>query len=790
MVTVQEARQQVSTAKQEIERQSQLAQQKKQELERAKSQLPQVRSQEALRTEKYGTGLQAREFRKKVGSISKDIQSRIGLIKEYEKQLEPAKQQVGKYEQQISSLAQEQQAFETARKLYSKGVPASQTTGDVRKWIREFELGEAAAQEKFLKDVSNIQKSLPSTEKLIYDLNKMEIKGVDVGFKTIPLEEYKTDISSMIRTSDLTTKKEIESSLDKLFLPSVTGLSVKEIQAAQQPAVIKSVLQPSGKNILESALEFQKMTPKERTMAILEGSLEQQKGKLRTEIPKEEFNIFSPIKEKLKEAGITEKVRGAEAKLQSILDINKKPKEGETFYLNKKTGEVSRTLPYRLTPLIKENIVTVKYKEGKFIETESKTGVVDVAGELFLKSGEEFAKRTGGIFKVREGSIFDIKVTEPQIKQAAGEFALFSIFSPAFQTGTYAEEFEVLGKPKKKVGQQLFSQNKFEGISEIEKVSSAIQEVRLSSNTANIERLRKIVGTGDKKAIKQALSLYKEALGKESAQNLIKDFLAQEGLSIPTTQAKTISTQTDYIVQNIPKMKLSSQVSYLTGQVTQEPRMEFNLIESPPQEREQVGVSLKVEQRQKYKPLLKLLDISKTTPIQLQKQPEVQIEKTAQAQRDILGLKQIPKQETKQRKSFRDVLKMQMEEETGVSIFPKKGEARKKVRETAKDLISGFKVLGKRYGEDIEIGEFETLPKARESLKGFLKGTLGASGLITFKGKPLSFREVGLFGPEFRPAKKDMFRIVQERGFRLGTAGEIKEIKLFRKSRGKKQGWI
>lgn len=95
----------------------------------------------------------------------------------------------------------------------------------------------------------------------------------------------------------------------------------------------------------------------------------------------------------------------------------------------------------------------------------------------------------------------------------------------------------------------------------------------------------------------------------------------------------------------------------------------------------------------------------------------------------------------------------------------------------------GFKVFARKAGKDIEIGKSETLSGASKILRTNLKTTLRASGFITSGGEKV---RVNLGGAEFRAAKRDPLRIVQKRGFRLGTRSEVSEIKRSKRKRGKK----
>lgn len=88
-----------------------------------------------------------------------------------------------------------------------------------------------------------------------------------------------------------------------------------------------------------------------------------------------------------------------------------------------------------------------------------------------------------------------------------------------------------------------------------------------------------------------------------------------------------------------------------------------------------------------------------------------------------------------------------------------------------------YQALSKRKGKEISLGEFGTQAEAEYKLKSYLTGTLAASGKIIKDNKELSFGELKSFGRGFNPSKRDFNKIVQTRGFRLGSFGERKEIK-------------
>ena len=97
------------------------------------------------------------------------------------------------------------------------------------------------------------------------------------------------------------------------------------------------------------------------------------------------------------------------------------------------------------------------------------------------------------------------------------------------------------------------------------------------------------------------------------------------------------------------------------------------------------------------------------------------------------------------------------------------------------ESIDGYEIFTKKYGKDVLIGTAKTKLEAKTILERQLLGTLRASGFVTKStGEKLKASELG-FGRGFRTAKRDSFRVVQERGFRLGSFGERSEIKSARR---------
>jgi hypothetical protein len=181
-------------------------------------------------------------------------------------------------------------------------------------------------------------------------------------------------------------------------------------------------------------------------------------------------------------------------------------------------------------------------------------------------------------------------------------------------------------------------------------------------------------------------------------------------------------------------------------------------------------------------------DISKTKQQEIPKQREMIKTKTGTKQ--LLGLRQEQKQITKTPQRIGTSTRTPRKK---IGFFWKPwGES--KEEKTGKIISPSefFKVRGRRYGKDIEIGEFETQKEAEKELKKFLTETLGRSGQI-FKGsKALEFGKLKSFGLQYRTAKKDPKRIVQKARFSLETFGERKEIQRAKgkKKKSKKLNWF
>jgi hypothetical protein len=98
-----------------------------------------------------------------------------------------------------------------------------------------------------------------------------------------------------------------------------------------------------------------------------------------------------------------------------------------------------------------------------------------------------------------------------------------------------------------------------------------------------------------------------------------------------------------------------------------------------------------------------------------------------------------------------------------------------------------FESYGIRFGKEKSLGKFSSQKGAEESLLGFLKGSLGASGGVKLGTTKLKATELRSFGTgEFKLSKTSPYKIVQREKFRLSARPEVKEINMFKKqSKGK-----
>jgi len=154
--------------------------------------------------------------------------------------------------------------------------------------------------------------------------------------------------------------------------------------------------------------------------------------------------------------------------------------------------------------------------------------------------------------------------------------------------------------------------------------------------------------------------------------------------------------------------------------------------------------------------------------------------------RSLLGTLQKSKLETKiSQRLVRDSLgKPRPQKEPGKIIKPITFDKEKpKIVKEAEKVLGSFEAFGRRFGKDISLGMFETKIGAIKKLKEFAEFSLGASGFVSSGGRKVKINNLG---ERFTTSKKDPFRIVEKKQYRLSTGSEKSEINFFKKKAKKK----
>lgn len=160
--------------------------------------------------------------------------------------------------------------------------------------------------------------------------------------------------------------------------------------------------------------------------------------------------------------------------------------------------------------------------------------------------------------------------------------------------------------------------------------------------------------------------------------------------------------------------------------------------------------------------------------------------KSSQLQKEVLKqlflVKNIEKTITKniEKPIEKNIHKILLRKVTPISISASKKSSKSSLFGDMDTLVEAFV---RRKGKDISLGK-GTLTEESKALLGNLKGTLAASGFLrsVTTGKRIPLSSYVPNTPEFRAAKRDEFRVVQQRGFRLSSGSEVKEIKAARKT--------
>lgn len=108
---------------------------------------------------------------------------------------------------------------------------------------------------------------------------------------------------------------------------------------------------------------------------------------------------------------------------------------------------------------------------------------------------------------------------------------------------------------------------------------------------------------------------------------------------------------------------------------------------------------------------------------------------------------------------------------------PNKSRSKSGPRDSFDSILN---IFVRRRGKDVAVGKSRTRAGAAQSLFGSLKGSLAASGFVTdTAGRRVDLSD--FFGAEFSGGKRDRTRVVQQRGFRLGSGSERAQIQRARR---------
>jgi len=161
-------------------------------------------------------------------------------------------------------------------------------------------------------------------------------------------------------------------------------------------------------------------------------------------------------------------------------------------------------------------------------------------------------------------------------------------------------------------------------------------------------------------------------------------------------------------------------------------------------------------------------------------QVNIQQTKLAQVQvlKQMLKLKQVQVQQAKQKvsqTSKQNQIWKKIKSPPPPPPPPRYSSSIEKIaaKEKLKDI---FQAVIRRRKQDTIVGEFGTAKEALSKVLSIEKGTLAAGGFISQNGKPIKIPSMFL-NKEFTQGKKESFRVIQKREFRLGTGSEVREIK-------------
>ncbi len=396
-----------------------------------------------------------------------------------------------------------------------------------------------------------------------------------------------------------------------------------------------------------------------------------------------------------------------------------------------------------------------------------------------------FDKKTGGVVS---------SVIVPTAMEIAKDLPLLFLLSPTLSTGATkkgSKQVTVKEKGKGKVNVRNFDRLFEEGSDDV------IDKV--------LKDFKKTYANKGADSRKIAIDNIKALLDRQKSLGNIKGYvinsqtgqieLIREGIMQSSGVSTTVRLNVD-LFSGTPTMKQTPLIMSAIKDVQLGKMQDIGSDINKNLDKTRTLFGLNTGQGQKVSTALGLSSLSSTQQALRLDTSQSQSYKTALSSllkyKTLQKTQQVLRQEQKYRQKQQTKTDLNLRLRGKIPLFLPEDELDKKskTKEIAEKILE-FEAFGKRFGQEFSLGKAETKKGAEKKLKGFLKGTLGASGKVTQEGKPLSFGQLSSFGTgEFRPAKSDMFKVVQKRGFRLGTFGERTEIKRAKKKKNRKTNWF
>ena len=718
--------------------------------------------------------------------VEKERTKQVGVVAQEQKTFEKEAAETEKSLREFEAQQKRAKQYETALKVYTGQIVAPRGFKEIPLEIRQ-----KAQAESF-----ELERTAQAKEDFAYKEAVKKITGLD----PIITRDAKTGKIILRGVDDPVAKMSVK----------IESLPRQKLEALARKGLINieeyKVKEPVWKGgFIGSKLQKALEKPKEITMK--ESIIKQ------SELPslRKQSNILLPSEGQEAEKEQKPEKQRITTTGDAVIDIPETSpfKKGETIVLTKE-GRLRRTFPFGLEPSpFTSAFFKVVEEDGdkKLVQTKTPKTVVGVLGEAFgflqtkivQPTVEAIFPESWAKLKVEDVPVVRsiLPTTQAETKEFVGQVGLTSFLGIAFDTGAASRtEAKVNIRGKKKSLGDIFA----ELFAETEKAAAKGKREELRKIIQKI--IKDAAKTGDQKKVERAVNVV-SAL----QENLIQKGLIS-GINRPAITPANYQTQAPSLIlsiETVGRVPLGGlkAAGLLTGSVT---GLQFGKPTKSPLESGLGRGEVPFEEKTRIKVLTRMLTPQKvkTSTKEKPKQDlglsqfigqkvdtsQKQIPRTRTQTRTLLKTVQVAKQLQKQK--ARQILQQikRFKKPSGVPLLLRFGDKKKALkREFQRD--GGFEAFGRRYGKDISLGLFTTKRRAAKKLKQFLKGGLGASGFLEEKGEPVPIGELKFsFGEEFRPSKKDPFRVVQKRSFRLGTGGEIFEIQRAKRQKTKKVKWL